>query len=81
SIPLEIFEHILDFLRWQRKDLYNCALVCRAWHHHSQLLLYSRVVVSSRAAYDSVARSSIRDGRSRQYLAMTRTLLITDTFP
>ncbi|EPT02292.1 hypothetical protein FOMPIDRAFT_160398 [Fomitopsis schrenkii] len=40
-IPLELFEHILDFLRWHTLDLYNCTLVCSAWHRYSQRLLYS----------------------------------------
>ncbi|EPS93708.1 hypothetical protein FOMPIDRAFT_90008, partial [Fomitopsis schrenkii] len=26
-IPLELFEHILDFLPWHKEDLYNCALL------------------------------------------------------
>ncbi|EPS97126.1 hypothetical protein FOMPIDRAFT_1052675 [Fomitopsis schrenkii] len=33
-IPLELVGHILGFLRRETWDLYNCALVCRDWHHH-----------------------------------------------
>ncbi|EPT05072.1 hypothetical protein FOMPIDRAFT_1108910, partial [Fomitopsis schrenkii] len=74
--PLELFENILDFLRWETRDLYNCALVCSAWHRHSQRLLYSRVVIKSRNAYDAVVQSSSRDGRSREYLTGTNILVV-----
>ncbi|KAI0727107.1 hypothetical protein C8Q72DRAFT_475761 [Fomitopsis betulina] len=73
-IPLELFEHILDFLLWETKDLYNCALVCRAWRHHSQCLLYAHVAIEHRAAYDALGRS-LRNGRSG-YLARASTLYI-----
>lgn len=63
-IPLELFEHTLDFLRWEPKDLYNCALVCRAWHHHAQHLLNSRVIIQGHAP------------TSKQYLAKINVLRI-----
>ncbi|KAI0727693.1 hypothetical protein C8Q72DRAFT_434549 [Fomitopsis betulina] len=75
-IPLELFEHILRSLQYETEDLYNCALVCRAWHHLSQILLYSRVVIGGRAAYDAVTQCSLQNGWSRKYLTRAHTLYI-----
>lgn len=72
-IPLELYAHVLSFLRWDTQDLYNCALVCRAWHHYSQLLLKLRVVIRDRAAYDAIIHTFLK---SEQYLARTRMLVV-----
>lgn len=58
-IPPELIKCILDCLLRETRDLYNCALVCHAWHHHSQRLVYSHVVIKSRAAYDAVVQFSL----------------------
>lgn len=76
-ISLELYEHILGFLLWERKDLYNCALVCRAWHHRSQLLLYSCVAIEGRTAYDAVVLHSSQNTRSLQYLTNTHVLEVS----
>ncbi|KZT70663.1 hypothetical protein DAEQUDRAFT_181745 [Daedalea quercina L-15889] len=76
-IPPELTYHIIDFLRWETKDLYNCALVCRAWHHRSQTLLYARLVIEDRRSYSAVTRFTLRGEYSRHYLRFTRMLDIT----
>ncbi|KAH9921140.1 uncharacterized protein B0H18DRAFT_836204, partial [Fomitopsis serialis] len=63
-----------------RRDLYNCALVCRAWHHRSQALLYFRVFLADAEAYDSLARFAIQSPRSSRYLSSTRMLEIHSAY-
>ncbi|KZT69284.1 hypothetical protein DAEQUDRAFT_271575 [Daedalea quercina L-15889] len=73
-LPQELIEHIIDSCRWQILDLYNFALVCRAWHHHSQALLYSRVFIGDPGGYNAIRRCFRDSQRSRYLLAFTRIL-------
>ncbi|KZT70664.1 hypothetical protein DAEQUDRAFT_181900 [Daedalea quercina L-15889] len=75
-IPPELTDHIIHFLRWERKDLYNCALVCRAWHHWSQTLLYAVLSIEGWRSYNSVTRFTLPGKYSRRYLRFTRVLEI-----
>ncbi|KZT71131.1 hypothetical protein DAEQUDRAFT_755936 [Daedalea quercina L-15889] len=75
-IPPEIISLIIDSLEWETEDLYNCASVCRAWHHRSQVLLYTHLVIEDRRSYDAIIQFTLRSERSRHYLRFTRTLRI-----
>lgn len=75
-ILLEPIEHVLSFLEWERKELYNCALACHAWHHRSPTSLYSRVTIWGRRDYDAIARAYLQSPPSRPYLVSTRLLCI-----
>ena len=76
-IPQELVERIIDCLAWHSSSLYHCALVCRAWYHHSQTLLYSCVEIGSRAGYHTIADLVNKSPRTKQYLKYTRLLSIT----
>ena len=73
-VPLEVYEHIISFLRWRTSDLLRCALVCRAWNYQSQVLLYERISICGRKAYNIIAHLSARKGPAINYLASTRIL-------
>ena len=75
-IPQELMEHIIDFLALDFASLRRCALVCRAWYHHSQTLLYCRVQIVGRSGYDAVARFALQSPRTKRYLAFTRILCL-----
>ena len=42
-IPLEVYEHIIHFLAGMHAPPYSCALVCHAWYHISQKLVYPHI--------------------------------------
>ncbi|KZT73533.1 hypothetical protein DAEQUDRAFT_721592 [Daedalea quercina L-15889] len=75
-IPLELTDHIISFLRWETKDLYNCALVCRAWYRRSQVFLYGRIVIDGPKDYNALKRFARSSPRSGYYLPLTRTMSI-----
>ena len=56
SIPLELYEHIIHFLRGDRASLCSCSLVCRAWYYPCQQLLYTSVVIRKPAHFDTIVR-------------------------
>ena len=78
-ISPKLYERILQFFLWERRDLYNCALVCRAWYRQSQLLLCSHVVIKDSAAYNSVVQYALQEARSGEYLANTSWLTLSSS--
>ncbi|KAH9933331.1 uncharacterized protein B0H18DRAFT_983082 [Fomitopsis serialis] len=53
-IPLDIFYVVMEQLRGEPKNLYNCALVCHAWHQHSISTLYSTIAITNRDVFDTL---------------------------
>lgn len=56
SLPIEIWELIIDHLGWQteeagvpsgRTDLHHCALVCRAWRRRAQVWVFKSPTLSA----------------------------------
>ena len=41
NLPQELIQDIMDCLRGDRKALYACSLVCRAWYHPARSRLFS----------------------------------------
>ena len=41
NLPQELIQDIMDYLRGDRKALYACSLVCRAWNHPARSRLFS----------------------------------------
>lgn len=82
-IPLELFEHIIGFLRWETQELCSCALVCRAWYHEAQALLFTSVFIRDRQDYEGLAsyhRRHLKLGSaSPSYLSRTRSLTVCGT--
>lgn len=75
-IPAEVYECIIFWLRWDVDDLHSCTLVCRAWYHHSQCLLYYHVDIRCRRDYNATVKHTMRSPRARKYMAFTRILSI-----
>ena len=46
-VPVEVAEHIIDFLAWDVETLRSCVLVCRPWNSRSRYHLFYSVAVSS----------------------------------
>jgi hypothetical protein len=44
-LPLELIERIIDFFHDSRKDLYHCALVCKAWLAPSRYHLFYSICI------------------------------------
>ena len=82
-IPLELFEHIIGFLRWEAQELCSCSLVCRAWYHEAQALLFTSIFIRDRQDYDVLAGYQNRHAKSRStgpsYLSRTRSLTVCTT--
>lgn len=74
--PLELVSTFLEFL-CDIRDLYNCALVCRAWYPHCQTLLYSHIDIRSHRAYRLLTQLSLQCPQTRNSLASTHTLCFT----
>ena len=53
-IPLELYEHIIHFLRGHRRPLYFCTLVCVAWYHLAQRPLYTSVMIYRQVHLDTL---------------------------
>ena len=75
-IPQELIEQIIECLASDATSLCRCALVCRAWYHHSQIFLYSYVEIASRAGYHAIAHFAMQSPRAKQYLVYTRILSV-----
>lgn len=75
-IPVELVENFLGFL-CDIRDLFNCALVCRAWQPRSRVLLYTRIDSRSRRLYESLPRLSLQCPQTRSSLALTHVLCLS----
>lgn len=79
-IPLELYEHIIGFLRWETQELRSCALVCRAWYHEAQAFLFTSIFIRDRQDYDALASYHNRHSKARSanqnYLSRTRSLTV-----
>ena len=45
-VPVEVTEHIINFLAWDVKTLRSCALVCRSWNPRSRYHLFYSISVT-----------------------------------
>ncbi|TFY62389.1 hypothetical protein EVJ58_g3897 [Rhodofomes roseus] len=86
-VPLEISEEIIDCVAAQidetvwlpeldpwRRTLLSCALVCRAWYHHSQFYLRQFVELRDRnqvLALSKLVRDNPRLGRAVRFVAVS----------
>ena len=76
--PLEVCTHILDMLEGESPmNLYNCALVCQAWYHHTRLLLYSHIRILDSTSLCALVRYRYRNPSSKASLANTRRLHVS----
>jgi hypothetical protein len=84
-LPLELVILIIEFACFDafkvNEDLLRrCALVCRAWSHPAQKLLFSRVTLRTRSACDSFLAAVIRSTKHGRMLgdAVTRLKVVLD---
>ena len=80
-IPLEVYEHIIHFLRGHQESLYFCTLVHRSWYHLAQQLLYFRPKISKQAHFNAVVRKSCSFSTSTRALHLNGREPSTKTLP
>ncbi|KAH9829573.1 uncharacterized protein C8Q71DRAFT_863145 [Rhodofomes roseus] len=59
-LPIEVIEHVFDFLHDDGQTLYRCVLTHRSWYPRARTLLYSRIEIRSRKSYDAIRTHASR---------------------
>lgn len=67
SLPPETTDKIIDFLHDHPAALAASALVDSSWRHRAQWLLFARVFLRDRKAYDTLRHLEIIDDQNRPY--------------
>ncbi|KZT69487.1 hypothetical protein DAEQUDRAFT_811279 [Daedalea quercina L-15889] len=55
-VPVELLEHIIDYLRGECQTLLNCALTHRTLYPRAKTVLYITIHIRSRKAYNAIRR-------------------------
>ena len=69
-LPLELDEHIIDFLQGQTHTLLSCATVCKRWHPRCRQHLYRDVHIRTRQQLGLLHRSLSLNTSLRQLVEM-----------
>ncbi|KAH9925136.1 uncharacterized protein B0H18DRAFT_1009989 [Fomitopsis serialis] len=77
-IPIEVIEHVLDFLHDDTTTLYRCALTHPSWYPHAHSLLYSRVEIRNRKSYDTIRIRGSREASFRSLFEHTTELVLVN---
>ena len=71
-VPLEIQEHIVQFLDSSSKEAYSAILVCRAWHPSATRQLYYALDFRDDEDTSRLARLALEHPQVRKHLCFTR---------
>ncbi|KAI0915928.1 hypothetical protein AcV5_003399 [Taiwanofungus camphoratus] len=77
-LPPEVTDYIIDFLWYDFRTLYNCALVCHAWLPRSRLYLQPSLYIRDRSEFDAVVDDVLHDQRMWPYYDHIQSLEIQE---
>ncbi|KAI0918040.1 hypothetical protein AcW1_007019 [Taiwanofungus camphoratus] len=97
TLPIELCEHVIDFLWQDRRALLACALTCRAWlntsryhlygAHHilirdlSELGLFSRQVIAEPLEGERVRALTVSPAQSRSHILISFPFMLARKLP
>ncbi|KAI0935124.1 hypothetical protein AcV7_004018 [Taiwanofungus camphoratus] len=75
-LPPEVTDYIINFLWYDFRTLYNCALVCHAWLPCSRFHLRSPLIIHNRSHFDDVVDDILHNQQLWPYFDLIQRLTV-----